>query len=83
MTFLNRAYNAAGPLRSFRKEQIAAYCRNTEPSAEEFAEIEELTLNRKHNVRTAVEAIEPSFKDKERVPDGFTVARAIKAALSA
>jgi hypothetical protein len=83
MKLLDKAYNGAGPLRQFRKDQIVAYCRNAEPTAEDFADIEDLTLNRKHNVRSAVEALEPAFKGSGRVPDGFTVARALKAALKA
>lgn len=83
MKFLNRAYNAAGPLRKLRKDQIVAYFRNVNPTAEDFAAIARLTLNDDFNVRTAVEAIDPSFKESGRIPDGFTVARAVKAALSA
>lgn len=81
--FINAAYNAAGPLRQVRKDQIIAYFHNTAPTAEDFAAIARLCLNSKHNVRSAIEAIDPSFKDSGRVPDGFTVARAVKAALSA
>ncbi len=82
MNFLNRAYNAAGSIPKKRKEQIIAYLRNAEPTAEEFAAIARTCLNHKHNIRSAVEAIDPSFKSSDRVPDGFTVARAIKAALN-
>ena len=70
MNFLNRAYNAAGPVPQKRKDQIIAYFRNAEPTTEEFAAIARTCLNHKHNIRSAV-------------PDGFTVARAIKAALAA
>ena len=81
MKFLDRAYNGAGPLREFRKLQIVTYCRNPEPSADDWHEIADLTLNHDFNVGTAVAAVEPGFDPQEAVPDGFTVARAIKAAL--
>lgn len=83
MKFLNRARNGVGFLRQKRKDQLLAYFRNPEPSAAEFEVIADLVINMKSlNVRGAVEAIDPSFKDSGRVPDGFTVARAIKAALA-
>jgi hypothetical protein len=83
MNFLNRAYNAAGPVPQKRKDQIVAYFRNAEPTAEDYMAIARTCLNDKYNIRSAVEAVDPSFKGTERTPDGFTVARAIKAALSA
>jgi hypothetical protein len=82
MTFLDRAYNGAGPLRAFRKEQIMMYINGQEPTAEDFEVIADLTINSKHNIRSAVEAFDPSFKDSNKVPDGETVALAVEAALS-
>ena len=81
MIFLDRAYNGADPLRKFRKVQIITYCRNPEPSADDWHEIADLTLNHDFNVGTAVAAVEHGFNPQEAVPDGFTVDRAIKAAL--
>jgi hypothetical protein len=82
MNFLNRAYNAAGPVPQKRKGAIIAYFRNAQPSAEDYMAIARTCLNHEHNIRSAVEAINPSFKDRGLAPDGFTVARAIKAALN-
>ncbi len=81
MKFLERAYNAAGPIPEKRRAQVIAYFRNVAPSAEDFAAIARICLNHEHNIRSAVEAIDPSFQDRSLVPDGFTVARAIKAAV--
>lgn len=83
MKFLDRAYNGAGPLRAFRKVQIITSCRNPEPSAYDWHEIAALTLNHDFNVGSTVAALAPGFDPKDAVPDGFTVARAIKAALQA
>lgn len=81
MNFLDNAYNAAGPLRQKRKDEIIAYCRNPHPTAEDFAAIEDLTLNHAYNIRKALCMLEPSYEQSDRVPDGFTVARALKMAL--
>jgi hypothetical protein len=84
MKFLNRACNGVGFLRQKRKDQLLAYFRNPAPSAADFEAIADLVINMKSlNVRGAVEAIDPSFKSSDRVPDGFTVARALKLALKA
>jgi hypothetical protein len=83
MNFLDRACNGTGPLRTFRKVQIIASCRNPVPSADDWHEIADLTLNHDFNVGSAVAALAPGFDPKDAVPDGFTVARAIKAALQA
>jgi hypothetical protein len=80
---LENTYNAAGPLRQFRKAQVPACCGSAEPTAEDFADIEDLSLNRKHCVRSAVEALEPAFTGSGRLPGGFAAARALKAALKA
>jgi hypothetical protein len=81
MKFLNRAYNAAGPLRAMRKDQIKSYCENPSPTPEAWRQIARLTLNHAFNISTAIAAIVPGFDADNDVPDGFTVARAIKAAV--
>lgn len=83
MNFLNNARNGLGPLRQKRKDQFIAYFRNAEPTAEEFAGIAGIVVTMTNvTVRAAVEAIDPGFEQAGRIPDGFTVARALKLVLS-
>ena len=81
MKFLNRAYNIVGWLRQKRKDQIIAYCRNPEPTKEDWDSISDIMIQLKVNVLDAVTALVHDFDAQAGVPDGFTVARALKATL--
>ena len=81
MKFLDRACSGAGPLRKFRKIEIASGSRNPAPSADDWEEIADLTLNDKFNVGTVLTALVTSFDARDSVPAGVTVARALKVAL--
>jgi hypothetical protein len=94
MKFLNRARSAVGPLRQVRKDQLACYFSNPSPTVADWDLVAQVVIAKGVNVHDAVCAVDPSFQTKlntveenpqlrwDRAPDGFTVARAVKAALA-
>jgi hypothetical protein len=97
MSFLNRANNFRGPIPKDVRGKLAAYFNNPAPKAADWEAIHSYvvvsTNEETITVWKAVRAIDPTFQDKvtsvvkepvlrwHRVPDGFTVARAVKAAV--
>lgn len=96
MKLLNQARNFRGPLDPEAKKRLASYMANPQPSKDEWDKIAHMIIKhglRSATVWQAVLVVEPTFdrslpsgaKTAEerwrRVPDGFTVARALRAAL--
>ena len=92
MKILSQASNLRGSLSDERKRLIASYLSNPEPTADDWDAIAHMVINpgRLVTVWKAVCVLDPTFQKKienkaekrwNRVPDGFTVARAIQAAL--
>jgi hypothetical protein len=92
MKILSRASNLRGSLSDERKRLIASYLKNPEPTTDDWEAVAHMVINpgRLVTVWKAVCAIDPTFQRKienntekrwNRAPDGFTVARAIQAAL--
>ena len=90
---LARANSFRGPLRDKVKAEIIAYIHNPEPTKEQWDSLSHIIVQKGAiSIWKAVVAIDPSFQTQvenkvvdpevrwQRVPDGFTVARAIREA---
>ena len=98
MKLLSKARNFRGPLDPEAKKKLAAYMANPDPSKQEWDSIAHMIIKhgslRRATVWQAVIGVDPTFdralpsgaktaEDRwRRVPDGFTVARAVARALS-
>lgn len=83
MRCLNTVKPMVGGMRPVDAERIRAYCCNPRPTLGDWETVRTVVLNEEWTtVWQALTRVAKDYRNPHTIPDGFSVARAVKAVLS-